>query len=958
MGEQARRGPGSRLGRRERKKALEAVRDEGRRHREEVQAKGAAAMAAAPAPYPPAARGAGARPAGAAPQAPGWLADSVAAAMPLTAAALPSVDGVRVLPGDPEGLRALRRAFEADLAAASQASSKAGASARGRASARQRSLTRMVARHDREARKADAARRTSRAAARNVYDAIGFDLMFQSGLAQVERGVFSETLEFSDMCYQSARDDEQRGVIDQLQDVANSFNSDASFQYLLTNIPLPEEEVGRRRFFGVDAAGGNARLAALFNQILNQRVREGSNNLRSSRFLSYSVEAPDPVEAAAKLARLRTAVQQGLMGVGSQTRRLGGVERLALMSELLRPGRPFSFDYAQLSGRSKLTAKDAVCPQEMDFLPTGGMRDSSRFTVDGRTWCQVLVVRPEMAARLDDRIVKALLDLRMPIAVTWHAHQLDRAAAISELMQRDDWLQSEVQAQQSYAINHGYDYTLLPRRLRDQKDANDALLDAVTEGGQDGGGKAQNVFYFTALVYTWADTPELLDEQVLKAVDTAHASGVELEALPDRQQEGINSVLPLGYNRVDVRRDLTTRELQQFMPFVTQRLDMEGGSYYGVEPATGDMILVNRSRLLSPHGIICGMTGSGKSFCVKREIEQTILGHTRDQVYILDPTGEYGVLVSANAGSYWVKMGPSAELSVNILDMGDLAASRMTWQQAKAWKVDAMLAAAAALRNEGGRALTQEERSVVSRCVEGAYERAGGEGGPAPTLRDFWEELRAQPEPEAAALALVFERYVSGSLAFMSAQTNVEHGARIVSFDTSEVPSDMRVFAMLANLETVRAAMYRNHARGVKTWLYIDEFQTLFAHPAVVSYLARLWREGRKFGLICTGMMQSAAAMDEHNADARTIVDQSGFVVLLRQSDTDREFWARRKGLSDMEMAAISENAAPGSGLLIADGARVAFVDDWPRGNELWDIFNTSPEEAAAQLRKIEEARA
>mgnify|MGYP007115489468 CR=1 FL=1 len=96
------------------------------------------------------------------------------------------------------------------------------------------------------------------------------------------------------MCYQSAKDDEQRGVFDQLQTVANLFNSDASFQYLLTNIPLPEEEIGRRRFFDETAAGSNAGLARLFNEVLNERVREGSNNLRSSRYISYSVEAPTP----------------------------------------------------------------------------------------------------------------------------------------------------------------------------------------------------------------------------------------------------------------------------------------------------------------------------------------------------------------------------------------------------------------------------------------------------------------------------------------------------------------------------------------------------------------------------------------------------------------------------------------------------------------------------------------
>ena len=60
-------------------------------------------------------------------------------------------------------------------------------------------------------------------------------------------------------------------------------------------------------------------------------------------------------------------------------------------------------------------------------------------------------------------------------------------------------------------------------------------------------------------------------------------------------------------------------------------------------------------------------------------------------------------------------------------------------------------------------------------------------------------------------------------------------------------------------------------------------------------------------------------------------------------------------GVSDVEAAAIGDGAVPGSGLVIAGGARVPFVANFPGGSALWDIFSTSPDEAAAKLAAMRE---
>ncbi len=110
----------------------------------------------------------------------------------------------------------------------------------------------------------------------------------------------------------------------------------------------------------------------------------------------------------------------------------------------------------------------------------------------------------------------------------------------------------------------------------------------------------------------------------------------------------------------------------------------------------------------------------------------------------------------------------------------------------------------------------------------------------------------------------------------------------------------MRVFGMLTALEAVRNRMYANFERGVTTWLYIDEVQSLFGHPAIISYFSKFWAEGRKFNLIATGITQNSTYMLEHE-DARNMVLNSDFVLLHKQSALDRKSWVDLLSLSATE---------------------------------------------------------
>lgn len=129
--------------------------------------------------------------------------------------------------------------------------------------------------------------------------------------------------------------------------------------------------------------------------------------------------------------------------------------------------------------------------------------------------------------------------------------------------------------------------------------------------------------------------------------------------------------------------------------------------------------------------------------------------------------------------------------------------------------------------------------------------------------------------------------------------------------------------------------------------------QSMFAYPTVLNYFSRFSNEGRKFGLLLTGISQNAVAMLKNKA-AQNLVLNSDFLLLLKQSPLDRAEWVRLLGLSEQEEEFIDESVEPGDGLLIAGGARVPIRGKFPSGNVLYDLFSTNPNEAADKKRMQE----
>ena len=787
-------------------------------------------------------------------------------------------------------------------------------------------LKRVADARERQEKMRRKAQKRARAAAKDVASYIGYDLLYKDGIAQVEEGFFSETVAFEDISYQSARREGQETVFALMSEIYDYFGPDAHVQLSIVNTPIPKTEIGRKEFF----TGGDEHTRPYvdeYNRILNDKMREGVSNLTRERYLTYMVQAEDVETAIPKLARARTDVVASLARVRATAHVLDGMERLRLLQSQLRPNSAFEFTWDALPLSSRLRTKDLIAPQVLDFAPVG----RADCFISDEVYCQVLCLRA-FGSDLDDRCLARIIDLPIPLNVTLHIFPIDKSKAEGFVKQRLAWMDKEVIDEQMSAVKKGYDYSILPPELIHSKEEAEDLLDQIQN-------KNQRLYAYAGLVFLYGESASVLAERAEQVVSVARQRSIEVEPLYYRQREGLNSVLPLGNCHIDPTRYFTTAQIAIQMPFATQELAQRGGGYYGQNKLSGNLVLCNRSMLASPMGFVCGKPGSGKSFSVKREIMNTILAYPKDEIIIFDPAGEYSAMVEA-AGGVVARLAADADTHINPFDLSDVAHLSSTSQMA--FKIDALLALSSATMAEGFEGLTEADKSIITRAVELAYERTQNEGR-LPILEDFYRILCEQPEPEARDIALRYERYVKGALGFFNHPSNVHFEDRITCVDFHDLNTHMKVFGMLTALEAVRNKMYANFDRSVRTWLYIDEVQSLFGHASIISYFSKFWAEGRKFGLVATGITQNSTYMLDHE-EARTMVLNSDFVLLHKQSALDRKCWVDLLGLSAVEAEYIGDGIKAGEGLLVAGGAHIPIKDDFPRGR-LFDLFNTKPDD-------------
>ena len=750
--------------------------------------------------------------------------------------------------------------------------------------------------------------------------------MLQDGVCRVREGFFTKTIEYEDINYSVASNDDQSAIFDGYCTFLNYFDSALPFQ--LSFIKHRSRSSKRYRV-NIPSQNDNLNsIRAEYTEMLKGQIKRSNNGIVRSKYITFGINAATLAEARPRLERVESDIMGNFKKLGVASHPLNGIERLDVLHGQLHPGDRgrFVFSWADIPNTG-MNTKDFIAPTSFEFK-------QSRTFKAGSAWGAASYLQI-MASELSDKLLAELLEVDAEMTVTMHINTVDQTKAIKTIKTKLTDIDKMRMDEQKKAARAGYDIDILPPDLITfSKDAAALLADLQSRN--------ERMFLLTFTIINTAPTKQRLENDIFTLAGICQKFNCALKRLDFQQEAAYMSSLVLGQNAIEIQRGMTTSSTAIFIPFMTQELRMGGQSlYYGMNALSRNVIMADRKSLKAPNGLYLGTPGSGKSFAAKREIINVILV-TKDRVIIVDPMGEYVPLVrrlGPDIGEV-IEISPDSPCHINPMD---IKLNDNGEENPISLKADFILSLMELV--VGGKdGLEPIERTVIDRCTRLVYRDVMNdpENAPMPILQDLYELLLEQPEHESKRLATALEIYCSGSLNVFNHRTNVDTEKRVVCIVLNKLGAGLRKIAMHITNELTWAVVDENFQRGIFTWCYYDEAHMLLRDSLTASYFVTIWKMLRKKACVPNALTQNVKDFLA-SKEIENILENSEFMVLLSQAAGDREILAKQLGISPHQLSYVTHSGS-GEGLLFFGNTTIPFTDRFPRG-EIYRLLTTRPED-------------
>ena len=763
---------------------------------------------------------------------------------------------------------------------------------------------------------------------RTAQQSIPFQRMFPDGICRVRDNYYTKTIQFQDINYQLAQQEDKTAIFEEWCSFLNFFDSSIHFELSFMNMSTDADSFEKSIRIPYRKDEFNP-IRTEYSQMLKTQLAQGNNGLTKAKYLTFGIEADSMKQAKPRIDHVQTDLLNNFRRLGVTAKVLNGKERLQLMHSMFHMGDndKFMFEWNWLTS-SGLSVKDFIAPSSFVFP---GDRTFQMGELYGAMSFLAIT-----ASDLSDQLLKDFLDMESSQIVTMHIQSVDQTAAIKTVKHTITELDRSKIEEQKKAVRSGYDMDIIPSDLATySKDAKSLLKELQSQN--------ERMFLITFLVMNTGKTPQELENNVFQASSIAQKHNCNLKRLDFQQEQGLMSCLPLAQNLIKIQRALTTSSTAIFVPFTTQELFQNGAEalYYGLNALSNNLIMVDRKKLKNPNGLILGTPGSGKSFSAKREIANAFLV-TDDDIIICDPESEYTALVQKLKGQV-IKISPTSTQYINPMDIN---ANYSEEDNPIALKADFILSLCELIVG-GKEGLQPVEKTVIDRCVHQIYQKYFENPVPEnmPLLEDLYNALLEQEEKEAHHVATALEIYVKGSLNLFNHRTNVDIQNRLVCYDIKELGKQLKKIGMLVVQDQVWGRVTANRNAGKATRYYMDEFHLLLKEEQTAAYSVEIWKRFRKWGGIPTGITQNVKDLLS-SREVENIFENSDFIYMLNQASGDRQILANQLNISPHQLSYVT-HSGEGEGLLFYGNVILPFVDRFPTDLELYRIMTTKLSEVA-----------
>ena len=237
---------------------------------------------------------------------------------------------------------------------------------------------------------------------RTAQQSIPMQRMFEDGTCRVKANYYTRTIQYQDINYQLAQQEDKTAIFEEWCSFLNFFDSSIKFELSFVNMATDSTEFEKSIRIPYQKDGFDD-VRAEYSQMLRQQLAKGNNGLTKTKFITFGMEGESMAQVKPRLDHIQNDLLNNFHRLGVQAKPLNGAQRLKLMHDMFNMdgASKFHFDWKDLV-KSGLSVKDAIAPTAFAFknsrtFQMGGMealRDLS-----GHAGWSALSVQRRSAAR-------------------------------------------------------------------------------------------------------------------------------------------------------------------------------------------------------------------------------------------------------------------------------------------------------------------------------------------------------------------------------------------------------------------------------------------------------------------------------------------------------------------------------------------------------------------------------
>ena len=782
---------------------------------------------------------------------------------------------------------------------------------------------------------------------RTAADSIPYVEMYSNGILEVSPGFFSKSYLIPDVNFKIISDEQQQQKAEDWMKFIDSFEAGVEVQVTIYNKKVDMEKF-RANVSIKERGDALDEYRQEHNHMIEEKLSAAKNNLETVKILTVTVPSEDVFMARDKFAQVEPNILKGInLMTKEDIRPMTALERLEIINSIyhqndyiplnrtiMADGKPVDSFSLENCAKQGITSKDAIAPDSMEFsgrdMRIGHTYGRSYFISYWPSW-----IRGSLLSDFSK------IDCCLLISVTFT--QMDKDKAIKMVSRKNTDIGSDLLKTQKDASRGGYDPGLISPKTSQAKQEAERIYANITHDDI-------NLYTTNFVITLFGADEKSLDYSEAQLKMTANRHSLTIRQLGIQNEDGLATSLPIGNNKLLNQRLLDSLAISCIIPFDVRDVKSQGGSYYGQNAVSNNLIFYNRAESpTNPNAAILGVPGAGKSFSAKKEIYNVIL-NTDDDVYIIDPEGEFTMFAEALGGTV-VRIQNSSKYRINPFDLNlDNVDEEQGGDPVKT-KSD-FITSLVEIMIGGRYGLSPAELTIIGRCATNIYmeyvdylsrRNIKYDADRAPTIREFYNELLVQPEIEAQNIALALERFVKGSMDIFSLRTNIDIHNRFVVYDIRNIGIGTKELGLYICLDNIFNKTIMNFYKGKRTWFYADEFHVIMQKQSSADYVAQIWKRFRKWNGVPCAITQNVEDMLK-NESARTVINNSNFLILLGQSPLNRRQLSDLLSISEEEQKYIDRDK-PGMGLLRIGDDVIPFIDDFPKDTKLYRLMTTKPSE-------------